>query len=264
MKLDLLCELELLSEKIECAALSPIGMFRDDHSEEEFEDVIDSTISVLDDGIDTLRAFVEGTFITRFYYEMQANVLESNNPKIIKFYEERLKYIMGRIEDDPENWQQTESINKRLLHPFNKGLISRHAKEYIERKRLMLTGVWIELFDWILGDLESIKMNSPRQRKNKAIQTDDMPYLTLQEEKRLDEIISKQKTTEFVKKEQGKYVWVKSATSLSLFISRLYPTKGTPPWKRFEAYFGKKDLKQKSSEALKGQPWSEELTELMN
>lgn len=170
MKLDLLCELELLSEKIESAALSPMGMFRDNHSEEEFEGVIDSTISVLDDGIDTLRAFVEGTFITRFYYEMQANVLESMNPtKIIEFYEERIKYIMGRIEDDPENWQQTEFINNSLRHPFNKGFISRHAKEHIERKRLMLTGVWIELFDWILGDLESIKSGISRPKKEKEI-----------------------------------------------------------------------------------------------
>lgn len=178
MKLDLLCELDLLAEKLEMAALSPKYMLNQLEDPEEIKNSIYKTISLLDNAIEILKGYLspECTFITRFYYELQANALEINNPKkITNFYNIRIKDIMQRIEDDEDNFTQTELVLTGLRAYYDKGLISEDTKEKIERKRYYLTGLWLELFDWVRGDLESIKSESSRPKREK--ETEDIQLL---------------------------------------------------------------------------------------
>ena len=214
MKLDLLCELDLLSEKLEMAALSPKYILYQIEDPEEIESRIYETISLLDNAIEILKGYLspECTFITRFYYELQANVLESNNPtKITNFYDIRIKDIMQHIEDDEDNFTQTEHILSYLRNNHNKGLISESAKEKIERKRYYLTGLWLELFDWVRGDLESIKSGSSRPKKEKAA------YIECPEE--LAKIFDKATDLRLMEKHGEQWKWTKSASLYGYFIA---------------------------------------------
>lgn len=183
MKLDVLCELDLMSGTIEYAAIEPFNLRRIG-KEEEIEDRVYDCITSLDDAIHMLNKYFEAEkyFETRFYYELMSNVLESKEPqKIITFYEERLKEIMQRIEDDPDNLKQTEFIVSDLQKAYDKGIISEQAKKDIEQKRRKLTVLWLDLFEGLYTDLQSIKEGKAKPKRERARQykkEQETPYLT--------------------------------------------------------------------------------------
>lgn len=263
MKLDLLCELDLLSEMIESAALNPRYMFMNISEPEELEDSIDCVISSLDEAIDLLEGYVslkddtldtfkdylssKYTFINRLHYEFQTNILESDNPaKIIEFYEKRLLFIMQRIEDDDENLTQTESALASLRRNHGRGLISTLAKEEIERKRYRLTTLWLELFDWIRGDIESAKEGNERpKRKTAQTQAKRLRNKDLNEKeiKGLEKLWRNQTNIRFLEKKGDRFEWVHSVreTGMAYFVNCLYPVRAR--WEGIETYFGVSNLR---------------------
>ena len=264
MKLDILCELDLLRSEREIAESQPYFMS---------PDTIQDNILFLQNTCKKLEAKRDLSYClpTRLYYEMQANILETEKPdRVIKLYETRVKDIAGfefcednlegedieeillnpEFNEDETEEEEKENHGEDLVRVFGKiralykdGIITEDQRKTIKRELFVLYHLWNDMLWWIWEDIQAIKEGEDKRPRTKQHKRTRNKELNEKEIEGLERLLRNQDKIIFVKKEGDKYLWVHSVreTALAYFVNRLYPSRAR--WEGIENYFGVTNLK---------------------
>lgn len=276
MRLDVLCELDLLRSEVEIAETQPYDMDIDTVNEDI--SLMQNTIKKLGDMKD-----ISYCLPTKLYYEMQANILETDKPeRVIQFYESRIKDIAGFefceefiVNDDLNNYEYLEAIYNALdneseeeernyqehyLRAFAKlrrlcvqGIISEEQRKKIKRLLFDLHSEWADMLWWIWEDLQAVKEGNnkrPRTQQHTRSRNGELDDCLIAG---LEKLYQHQDKIKYVDKEQDKYIWVQrgrkktdpiNVTGLYHLVDSVYGG-GYPVWSDIENYFGVVNLKTK-------------------
>lgn len=269
MKLDILCELDLLRSEKEVAESIPYTLIYAD----DIQNAI-SSIQVTRNKIDNMRGLPQ-CLPTRLYYGIQANILETNNPdKVMRLYEDRIKDIAGfefcednlecddlneitsddyidilNNETEEDEKQYDEDISRafiKLRRLCDGGTISEDQRKTIKKTLFDIAHLWADLLWWIWEDMQSIKGGENKRPQNRQQKRTCNKELNKKEIDGLERLLKNQGKIQFVKKEGDKYIWIHSVqeTSLAFFVNSLYPSRAR--WVGVENYFGMANLRTTS------------------
>lgn len=174
MRFKVLCDIDWLSIRSEAFVDGIIGK----------KENVSNTIAELETLItDVGEVLGYNPTLTQLYYEMASYYLEAKN---LTFYEDRLQEIQNRTTGkDMINLPNLVQAIRRIRKAYSQGVITQEEKKAIEKNIRMLVGLWAEIIEWIVADIESIKsgLKRPQQSRKKREADNTDTYITDEEEK---------------------------------------------------------------------------------